>query len=195
MTLTQTNRNPKVCASSHVAGGYTKGWSVHVLVCSVFSDLGTRRQHQPQQPGVSTGDPPGGCRHIQPTRWVVLTLLHHFDTRCELNRKTFFLTSTETGLEERHMAFCGLFSNALALLNGVGVSTGEALAAHVNTWLDRKGRGFPILPLLTACSRCLASVRHMTRIMEACITAYFNHGKHVNRSSFVNMLNQFPTFV
>lgn len=95
-------------------------------------------------------------------------------------RLFFFFTTTETGLEERHMAFCGLFSNALALLNGVGVSTGEALAAHVNTWLDRKGRGFPILPLLTACSRCLASVRHMTRIMEACITAYFNHGKHVN---------------
>uniref|UniRef100_A0AAQ5ZL67 Ectopic P-granules autophagy protein 5 homolog n=1 Tax=Amphiprion ocellaris TaxID=80972 RepID=A0AAQ5ZL67_AMPOC len=76
----------------------------------------------------------------------------------------------------QHMAFCSLFSDALALLNGVGVSTGEALAAHVITWLDRKGRGFPILPLLTACSRCLASVRHMTRIMEACITAYFNHG-------------------
>lgn len=74
------------------------------------------------------------------------------------------------------MAFCSLFSDALALLNGVGVSTGEALAAHVITWLDRKGRGFPILPLLTACSRCLASVRHMTRIMEACITAHFNHG-------------------
>lgn len=86
------------------------------------------------------------------------------------------LSSTETGLEQRHMAFCGLFSDTLALLNGVGVSTGEALAAHVITWLDRKGRGFPILPLLTACSRCLASVRHMTRIMEACITAYFNHG-------------------
>ncbi|XP_041793587.1 ectopic P granules protein 5 homolog [Chelmon rostratus] len=81
----------------------------------------------------------------------------------------------ETGLEQRHMAFCSLFSDALALLNGVGVSTGEALAGHVITWLDRKGRGFPILPLLTACSRCLASVRHMTRIMEACITAYFNH--------------------
>ncbi|TNM89436.1 hypothetical protein fugu_003670 [Takifugu bimaculatus] len=73
------------------------------------------------------------------------------------------------------MAFCGLFSDTLALLNGVGVSTGEALAARVITWLDRKGRGFPILPLLTACSRCLASVRHMTRIMEACITAYFDH--------------------
>lgn len=85
-------------------------------------------------------------------------------------------SSPETGLEQRHMAFCSLFSDALALLNGVGVSTGEALAAHVITWLDRKGRGFPILPLLTACSRCLASVRHMTRIMEACITAHFNHG-------------------
>uniref|UniRef100_A0A3P9IPL1 Ectopic P-granules autophagy protein 5 homolog (C. elegans) n=1 Tax=Oryzias latipes TaxID=8090 RepID=A0A3P9IPL1_ORYLA len=79
------------------------------------------------------------------------------------------------GLEERHMAFCSLFSDVLALLNGVGVSTGEALSAHVIAWLDRKGRGFPILPLLTACSRSLASVRHMTRIMEACITAYFNH--------------------
>lgn len=85
-------------------------------------------------------------------------------------------SSAETGLEQRHMAFCGLFSDTLALLNGVGVSTGEALVARVITWLDRKGRGFPILPLLTACSRCLASVRHMTRIMEACITAYFNHG-------------------
>ncbi|XP_024131104.1 ectopic P granules protein 5 homolog isoform X4 [Oryzias melastigma] len=85
------------------------------------------------------------------------------------------LLSAEVGLEERHMAFCSLFSDVLALLNGVGVSTGEALSAHVITWLDRKGRGFPILPLLTACSRCLASVRHMTRIMEACITAYFNH--------------------
>ncbi|KAM3867836.1 ectopic P granules protein 5 homolog [Diretmus argenteus] len=83
----------------------------------------------------------------------------------------------ETNLEQRHMAFCGLFSDTLALLNGVGVSTGEALAAHVIAWLDRKGRGFPILPLLTACSRCLASVRHMTRIMEACITAYFNHAE------------------
>uniref|UniRef100_A0A4W6GB48 Ectopic P-granules autophagy protein 5 homolog (C. elegans) n=1 Tax=Lates calcarifer TaxID=8187 RepID=A0A4W6GB48_LATCA len=83
----------------------------------------------------------------------------------------------ETGLEQRHMAFCGLFSDALALLNGVGVSSGEALAVHVITWLDRKGRGFPILPLLTACTRCLASVRHMTRIMEACITAYFNHAE------------------
>ncbi|XP_020505539.2 ectopic P granules protein 5 homolog [Labrus bergylta] len=83
----------------------------------------------------------------------------------------------ETGLEQRHMAFCSLFSDALALLNGVGVSTGEALAAHVITWLDRKGRGLPTLPLLTACSRCLASVRHMTRIMEACIAAYFNHAE------------------
>ncbi|KAM4576445.1 ectopic P granules protein 5 homolog [Odontesthes bonariensis] len=83
----------------------------------------------------------------------------------------------EVGLEQRHMAFCSLFSDTLALLNGVGVSTGEALAAHVITWLDRKGRGFPILPLLTACSRCLASVRHMTRIMEACITAYFSHAE------------------
>ncbi|XP_053725820.1 ectopic P granules protein 5 homolog [Synchiropus splendidus] len=84
---------------------------------------------------------------------------------------------SETGLEQRHMAFCDLFSDALALLNGVGVSTGEALAAHVITWLDKKGRGFPILPLLTACSRCLASVRHMTRIMEACICAYFSHAE------------------
>ncbi|XP_034026058.1 ectopic P granules protein 5 homolog [Thalassophryne amazonica] len=83
----------------------------------------------------------------------------------------------ETGLEQRHMAFCSLFSAALVLLNGVGVSTGEALAAHVISWLDRKGRGFPVLPLLTACSRSLASVRHMTRIMEACITAYFNHAE------------------
>ncbi|XP_072288559.1 ectopic P granules protein 5 homolog [Eucyclogobius newberryi] len=83
----------------------------------------------------------------------------------------------ETGLEQRHMAFCNLFSDALTLLNGVGVSTGEALAAHVISWLDRKGRCFPVLPLLTACSRCLASVRHMTRIMEACITAYFNHAE------------------
>ncbi|XP_047237311.1 ectopic P granules protein 5 homolog [Girardinichthys multiradiatus] len=83
----------------------------------------------------------------------------------------------EVGLEQRHMAFCGLFSNALTLLNGVGVSAGEALAAYVITWLDRKGRGCPILPLLTACSQCLASVRHMTRIMEACITAYFNHAE------------------
>ncbi|KAM4617086.1 ectopic P granules protein 5 homolog [Polymixia lowei] len=83
----------------------------------------------------------------------------------------------ETGLEQRHMAFCSLFSDALALLNGVGVSTGEALAAHVIVWLDRKGRGFPILPVLTACSHCLASVRHMTRITEACITAYFNHAE------------------
>ncbi|XP_061906831.1 ectopic P granules protein 5 homolog isoform X1 [Entelurus aequoreus] len=83
----------------------------------------------------------------------------------------------ETGLEQRHMAFSSLFSGALALLNGVGVSTGEALAARVIAWLDRKGRGFPILPLLTACSRCLASVRHMTRIMEACITAHFNHAE------------------
>lgn len=83
----------------------------------------------------------------------------------------------ETGLEQRHMAFCNLFSDALTLLNGVGVSTGEALAAHVITWLDRKGKCFPVLPLLTACSQCLASVRHMTRIMEACITAYFNHAE------------------
>nr|XP_020450035.1 ectopic P granules protein 5 homolog [Monopterus albus] len=83
----------------------------------------------------------------------------------------------EAGLEQRHMAFCRLFSDALTLLNRVGVSTGEALAAYVITWLDRKGRGFPILPLLTACSCCLASVRHMTRIMEACITAYFNHAE------------------
>ncbi|XP_056130367.1 ectopic P granules protein 5 homolog [Lampris incognitus] len=83
----------------------------------------------------------------------------------------------ETGLEQRHMAFCSLFSDALTLLNGVGMSTGEALAGHVITWLDRKGRGFPILPLLTASSRCLASVRHMTRIMESCITAYFNHAE------------------
>ncbi|XP_019722467.1 ectopic P granules protein 5 homolog [Hippocampus comes] len=83
----------------------------------------------------------------------------------------------ETGLEQRHMAFCSLFSGALAVLNGVGVSTGEALAVRVITWLDKKGRGFPILPLLTACSRCLASVSHMTRIMEACITAHFNHAE------------------
>uniref|UniRef100_A0A8C4ZCS8 Ectopic P-granules autophagy protein 5 homolog (C. elegans) n=1 Tax=Gadus morhua TaxID=8049 RepID=A0A8C4ZCS8_GADMO len=83
----------------------------------------------------------------------------------------------ETGLEQRHMALCGLFSQSLSLLNRVGVSTGEALAAHVISWLDRKGRAFPILPLLTACSQALASVRHMTRIMEACITAYFDHAE------------------
>uniref|UniRef100_A0A3P8W6G9 Ectopic P-granules autophagy protein 5 homolog (C. elegans) n=1 Tax=Cynoglossus semilaevis TaxID=244447 RepID=A0A3P8W6G9_CYNSE len=83
----------------------------------------------------------------------------------------------ETGLEQRHMALCRLFSDTLALLNRVGISSGEALAARVITWLDKKGRGFPILPLLTACTRCLASVRHMTRIMEACITAYFNHAE------------------
>lgn len=76
------------------------------------------------------------------------------------------------------MAFCSLFCDSLALLNGVGVSTGEALAARVIGWLDRKGQGFPVLPLLTACSRCLASVRHMTRITEACITAYFTYGNH-----------------
>ncbi|XP_055017592.1 ectopic P granules protein 5 homolog isoform X2 [Boleophthalmus pectinirostris] len=85
------------------------------------------------------------------------------------------VTFNPPGLEQRHMAFCNLFSDALTLLNGVGVSTGEALAAHVISWLNQKGRSFPVLPLLTACSRCLASVRHMTRIMEACITAYFNH--------------------
>ncbi|XP_071259097.1 ectopic P granules protein 5 homolog [Salvelinus alpinus] len=83
----------------------------------------------------------------------------------------------EVGLEQRHMAFSSLFCDSLALLNGVGVSTGEALAAHVIGWLDRKGQGFPVLPLLTACSRCLASVRHMTRITEACITAYFTHAE------------------
>ncbi|CDQ91173.1 unnamed protein product [Oncorhynchus mykiss] len=83
----------------------------------------------------------------------------------------------EVGLEQRHMAFCSLFCDSLALLNGVGVSTGEALAARVIGWLDRKGQGFPVLPLLTACSRCLASVRHMTRITEACITAYFTHAE------------------
>ncbi|KAJ3604435.1 hypothetical protein NHX12_029176 [Muraenolepis orangiensis] len=83
----------------------------------------------------------------------------------------------ETGPEQRHMALCGLFGEALALLNRVTVSTGEALAMHVISWLDRKARAFPILPLLTACSRSLASVRHMTRIMEACITAYFDHAE------------------
>ncbi|CAL8347833.1 unnamed protein product [Lota lota] len=83
----------------------------------------------------------------------------------------------ETGLEQRHMALCGLFSEALSLHNRVGVSTGEALAAHVISWLDRKARAFPILPLLTACSQSLASVRHMTRIMEACIAAYFDHAE------------------
>lgn len=83
----------------------------------------------------------------------------------------------EVDLEQRHMAFCSLFRDSLALLNGVGVSTGEALAARVISWLDRKGRGFPILPLLTAACCCLASVRHMTRITEACITAYFNHAE------------------
>ncbi|KAG7280915.1 hypothetical protein CRUP_009202, partial [Coryphaenoides rupestris] len=83
----------------------------------------------------------------------------------------------ESGLEQRHMALCGLFSEALALLNRVGMSTGEALATHIISWLDRKARAFPILPLLTACSQCLASVRHMTRIMEACITAYFDNAE------------------
>ncbi|XP_077571693.1 ectopic P granules protein 5 homolog [Stigmatopora nigra] len=83
----------------------------------------------------------------------------------------------ETGLEQRHMAFCSLFSGALTTLNSVAVSTGEALALGVIAWLDKKGKGFPILPLLTACSRCLASVSHMTRIMEACITAHFKHAE------------------
>ncbi|KAL0979304.1 hypothetical protein UPYG_G00183410 [Umbra pygmaea] len=85
----------------------------------------------------------------------------------------------DVDLEQRHMAFCALFCDSLALLNGVGVSTGEALVACVIGWLDRKGQGFPVLPLLTACSRCLASVRHMTRIAEACITAYFTHGEEL----------------
>ncbi|XP_028980425.2 ectopic P granules protein 5 homolog isoform X2 [Esox lucius] len=82
-------------------------------------------------------------------------------------------------LEQRHMAFCSLFCDSLALLNGVGVSTGEALVARVIGWLGRKGQGFPVLPLLTACSRCLASVRHMTRVAEACINAYFTHAEDV----------------
>lgn len=122
---------------------------------------------------VVTFNPPGEFSSLSSS--TTLSVINPFMTWIVLP-----FSSAETGLEQRHMAFCGLFSDALALLNGVGVSTGEALAAHVITWLDRKGRGFPILPLLTACSRCLASVRHMTRIMEACITAYFNHGNQSN---------------
>lgn len=121
-------------------------------------------------------------------RWCVQSLvtleqggsitLSNLETQLDtLLEGTVTFNPPETGLEQRHMAFCNLFSDALSLLNGVGVSTGEALAAHVITWLDRKGKCFPVLPLLTACSRCLASVRHMTRIMEACITAYFNHAE------------------
>lgn len=124
--------------------------------------------------GVVTFNPPG---ELSPSAFMTEWFTRS-DRFC--NQLDCLASSTETGLEQRHMAFCGLFSDALALLNEVGVSTGESLAAHVITWLDRKGRGFPILPLLTACSRCLASVRHMTRIMEACITAYFNHGNQRN---------------
>lgn len=104
--------------------------------------------------------------------------LNNLETQLEaLLESIVAFNPPEVGLEQRHMAFCSLFCDSLALLNRVGVSTGEALAAHVIGWLDRKGRGFPVLPLLTASSRCLASVRHMTRITEASITAYFNHAE------------------
>lgn len=137
----------------------------------------------------------GAEPHIEETmkarayvRWCVQSLvtleqgggitLSNLETQLDsLLEGTVTFNPPETGLEQRHMAFCNLFSDALTLLNGVGVSTGEALAAHVITWLDKKGRCFPVLPLLTACSQCLASVRHMTRIMEACISAYFNHAE------------------
>ncbi|XP_046871698.1 ectopic P granules protein 5 homolog [Hypomesus transpacificus] len=100
------------------------------------------------------------------------------ETQLELLlENTVSFSPPEVGLEQRHMAYCNLFCDSLALLNRVGVSTGEALAARVIGWLDRKGRGFPVLPLLTASCRCLASVRHMTRITEACITAYFAHAE------------------
>lgn len=150
-----------------------------MLVRPHFGDSGARRQHQPHQPGGSAGDAAGGRGHVQSSRWSPPPLTPPAQQqRGPGSACDHFLLCppAETGLERRHMAFCGLFGDTLALLNGVGVSTGEALVARVITWLDRKGRGFPILPLLTACSRCLASVRHMTRIMEACITAYFNHG-------------------
>lgn len=150
------------------AGAYVC-WCVRTLVTleqgGNISLINLETQLEALLEGVVTFNPPGGPPH---------PLAQQRNLAGLVTRPAF--SSTEAGLEQRHMAFCGLFSDTLALLNGVGVSTGEALVARVITWLDRKGRGFPILPLLTACSRCLASVRHMTRIMEACITAYFSHG-------------------
>lgn len=151
-----------------------------MLVRTVSGYSRTRRQHHAQWAGDTAGHTAGEYCHIQPTRWALLIVISIDIVPLVLIWSPLnFFCSTETGLEQRHMAFCGLFSDALTLLNGVGVSTGEALAAHIITWLDKKVRGFPILPLLTACSCRLASVRHMTRIMEACITAYFNHGKQL----------------
>lgn len=161
------------------AGGYVS-WSVNSLVTLEQGggiNLGSlEAQLETLLESVVTFNPPGVLPTC-PQQSLSDIIYHLYDSHCLGFIFSLVLPSVDVGLEQRHMAFCGLFSDALALLNGVGVSTGEALAAHVITWLDRKGRGCPILPLLTACSRCLASVRHMTRIMEACITAYFNNGE------------------
>nr|XP_020480984.1 ectopic P granules protein 5 homolog [Monopterus albus] len=59
----------------------------------------------------------------------------------------------ETLLECRHIQPTRdrFGAEALALLSGVGIS----LAAYVITWLDRKGRGFPIY-LISQLALCLA---------------------------------------
>ncbi|PWA19596.1 hypothetical protein CCH79_00006951, partial [Gambusia affinis] len=161
------------------AGGYVS-WSVKSLVTLEQGggiNLGSlEAQLETLLESVVTFNPPGVLSTC-PQQSLSDIIYHLYDSHCPGFIFPLVLPSADVGLEQRHMAFCGLFSDALTLLNGVGVSTGEALAAHVITWLDRKGRGCPILPLLTACSQCLASVRHMTRIMEACITAYFNNAE------------------
>lgn len=70
--LTEASKRLSDSCCLRVAGGDAEGRGVRVLVCAVFGDSGTGRQHQPQQPGGSAGDASGGGRHIQPTRWVVL---------------------------------------------------------------------------------------------------------------------------
>ncbi|XP_064152807.1 ectopic P granules protein 5 homolog [Anguilla rostrata] len=89
----------------------------------------------------------------------------------------------ETDLQQRHMATCSLFAELLTVLNSAGVSMAEGLGAMLHGWVGRRARGPLALPLLTAACRCLASVRHMTRITEACIQAYFSDGGCVDQYS------------
>ncbi|XP_077087479.1 ectopic P granules protein 5 homolog isoform X2 [Siphateles boraxobius] len=82
----------------------------------------------------------------------------------------------ETDLQQRHMATCSLFAEMLTLLNEASMSTAEGLGTKLHSWVEKRARGPLVLPLLTAASRCLASVRHMTRTTEACILSYFTDG-------------------
>ncbi|XP_018596418.2 ectopic P granules protein 5 homolog isoform X3 [Scleropages formosus] len=98
---------------------------------------------------------------------------------CELEKLLeciVLFSPPETDVQQRHRAVSSLFAELLVLLNTTSVSTAEGLEARLHSWVQKEAHAHLALPLLTAACCGLASVRHMARTTEACISAYFSHG-------------------